>query len=429
MKKIGLKISIVSVVIVFLICEFLIMPSMAIEFGNFGEKQSLFPPTDNRPFPKHTVMTNLQAGHGFAKQSAQGTQADDATDYVKGSQSLKLTSDGIGSAVFTRKINIAPTIDLTGKYIKVWVKVSDVSLLSELWFYVSSDNFAANNYNWKVTDDKSQIKSGVWSSVTLSFGEATVTGAPNRAAINSIQWRIKDTASSAINVNLGGMAAISEPTGGIVTITFDDGWSSQYSEAKKKMDSYDFPGVAYIVPTLIGTANYMTLTQLKEMQDIHGWDISCHTYNHTDLTTLDSSGIDGELRKCKQYLLDNGLHKGADHLSYPNGGWDETNVIPAVKKYFRTGRTIAQFAETIPTADNYRVRVLLVVNTTTTASIQTLVTQAINNKEWLILVFHKIVAAPTVSTEYSIANFGTVIDDINTQGISVKTMSDVIRGE
>ena len=48
------------------------------------------------------------------------------------------------------------------------------------------------------------------------------------------------------------------------------------------------------------------------------------------------------------------------------------------------------------------------------------------NNYWLILLFHKIVASPTVSTEYSITNFGTVVDDIATDGIAVKTISQAI---
>ena len=64
--------------------------------------------------------------------------------------------------------------------------------------------------------------------------------------------------------------------------------------------------------------------------------------------------------------------------------------------------------------------------TPTTTAIATRVTQAINNKEWLILVFHKIVTSPSVETEYSIADFGTIIDNIATQGIAVLPIRQVI---
>ena len=62
----------------------------------------------------------------------------------------------------------------------------------------------------------------------------------------------------------------------------------------------------------------------------------------------------------------------------------------------------------------------------TTTAIANAVDDARTNKYWLILLFHKIVASPSASTEYSIADFATVVDDIATDGIAVKTISQAI---
>lgn len=416
-----------AVFVAYSFAYFLAWGDSQIGIGTAVDRQKLYVTTPPRNFPAHTVLTNLQAGHGWSKQSAQGTQSDDTSDYVKGVQSLSLVTDGIGSAVFTRKSSISPAVDLTGKYIKVWVKVSDTSLVSELWFYASSDNFAANFYTWKISDDISQMKSGVWTVVTLSMGEATVSGAPNRAAINALQFRVKDTASAAVTAKLGGVAAVAEPSACIVSITFDDNRVSQFTEGKKKLDEYGYAATIYAIPSLVGSsASYLTLAQLKELQDKHGWDIASHTYNHVNLTTLNSANVENELILAKAWLLDNGLTKGADHFSYPNGGFDETTIIPIVKKYYRTARTIANYTETMPPADYYRLRVLLVTNTTPLGTLTAATTQCKNNKEWLIPVFHNLVASPSASTEFSIANFGSYVDDLASQGVTVLPISDAI---
>lgn len=388
----------------------------------------LYDPRNNPlQYPAETVITNLQSGHGFVAGGTGGSQTDDTTDFIKGSQSLELVTNGAGAAKFTTNTSFSP-IDLTGKYLKVWIKVDNTDNVAEYWFYAASDAALSNRYTWKIEDDISQMTrdatSAVWVPITLSFSEATITGSPDRSAITAIRWRVTDKNSTAITANWGGMSSLPEPSKGIVSITFDDAWLSQYDEARKKMDEYGFAGTAYVTLDNIGTANYMTLQNLKDLQDKAGWDISAH--HQTDFTTLTATQVEEAILDIKNYLLKNGFSKGANDFAYPNGAYDETTVLPLIKKYFRSARTIADYRETYPPADYHKLRVLLVVNTTTTSSIATAIDNARVNKEWLILVFHKIVTTPTVSTEYSIANFGTVIDDINSDGILVRTVSDVL---
>jgi len=224
------------------------------------------------------------------------------------------------------------------------------------------------------------------------------------------------------------MSSLPEPSKGIVSITFDDGWLSQYTEARKKMDQYGFAGTAYIIPDHIGTSGYMTLQNLKDLQNQAGWDISAH--HQTNFTTLTAIQVEQIILSTKNYLLKNGFSKGANDFAYPNGAYDETTVLPLVRKYFRSARTVTNYAETYPPADYHKLRVLLVTNTTAPSTIAAAVDRARINKEWLILVFHKIVATPTAETEYSITNFEAVIDDIASDGILVRTISDVLnKGE
>src|SRR5262245_45796547 len=62
--------------------------------------------------PVETQITTFQAGHGFKKMNPSGMQLDDSENHVLGQQSLKLTTDGDGLAVFTRIIGISPPLDL-----------------------------------------------------------------------------------------------------------------------------------------------------------------------------------------------------------------------------------------------------------------------------------------------------------------------------
>jgi hypothetical protein len=58
--------------------------------------------------------------------------------------------------------------------------------------------------------------------------------------------------------------------------------------------------------------------------------------------------------------------------------------------------------------------------------LQTDIDNAFANKEWLILMFHRISTPADVTTKYTPTNFNTVIDYLNTKGIPVRTIGDVL---
>lgn len=380
------------------------------------------PDRERIEYPQETVITNFQSGHGFVKTSANGSAADDTSDFVKGIQSLKITTNGSANDIKYGKTSFT-AFSLSSRQISAWIKVDDVSKLRYLWIYLSSDTSYTNRYVLKIDNDISQLKSGVWSKVTISFSESTTTGSPDKSAIVAIQLYAQDNGTGAVNINWGGLSSFPQPPEGICSLTFDDGWLSQYTEAKKKMDQYGYAGTAYVSKLNIDTTNYMTLSQCKEMELLDGWDISGHS--REDLTALSASALTTELSAMKSWLISNGFQRGINHFAYPLGRWNDS-VVAELRKYFTSARTIVNFSETLPPADYYRLRVLYVLDTTTTAAIATAVTDAIDNGEWLILVFHKIVTTTANEIEYSISNFGTVIDNIATQGIKVRTVSDVI---
>lgn len=393
-------------------------------------------PREPWAYPSETMIELFGSSNGFTKQSAAGTQAQDTTFFFRGDQSLKLTTDGDGSAVFTREASISPTIDLTGKYLKVHVAVSDVSKVSELWLYASSDNFSSAFYTWKISQDISQLKDGELICLTLPIHAADrpefdVTGTPDRSAINAIQFRVKDDTTGAISAWIDSISSVDEPSNGTVCITFDDGWGSQYTEARKKMDEYGFPGTAYVIPDLVDTSGYMTRAQLHLLQD-RGWDISGHYGTTFENLANSEQALESALFNVKNWLASNGFYRGIHEFSYANGYYDSDKILSAVRRYFRSARTIANHPETSPPADPYRLRVLQVLSTTTTTAVQEAVQAARESKSVLFLVYHLIVSTlsgPT--TERTIANFGTDMDNLNTQvasGLQVKSVSGFLNG-
>lgn len=112
------------------------------QFGNMftGQQKQFFQsmnrqiyqPTIGTPYTtKQNLLTDFQAGHGFIKQSGTGTQSDDTTTSVNGTQSLKLVTAGTSSACFTKK-TISST-NLTGQNIAIWLKTDKPLNITELF--------------------------------------------------------------------------------------------------------------------------------------------------------------------------------------------------------------------------------------------------------------------------------------------------------
>jgi peptidoglycan/xylan/chitin deacetylase (PgdA/CDA1 family) len=123
----------------------------------------------------------------------------------------------------------------------------------------------------------------------------------------------------------------------VVILTFDDGYKSQYSNAKPILDKYGFKATFSIVCNYVGRDNRMTWEEIKSLQQ-EGHDIASHTMNHYDLSKLPPQEIEYEVSQSKQCLLDQGINPKS--FTYPfNGGSDEPSVISTVANYYDLART------------------------------------------------------------------------------------------
>ena len=387
-----------------------------------------------------SMVTTFASGHGYTTNGAgvASSNLNDTNDYALGSQSVSITTAANNQAAQIRKL-AGSSLDLTGKSVAVWLKVDDITHLQSIDLYIGSSSLA-NFYRFRLqtqgTASTYYINSGEWVRLVVNWGDLTQTsGAPVRTALTDWQISVKDDGLGAVTYHVGGISSVAEPStkwaNGVVSLVFDDGWLSQFNEARKKMDTYGFPGTAYIIRDLIdNNVNNMTMAQLKQLQEQSGWQIAAHAdtvaSHNTRYVNLTQNQTEAEFRNLKAWLRQNGFG-GGDDFAYPGGDFNPA-VLAAARKYFRSARTIIDVThETIPVPNLLRLRAHTTISTDTTAAIQTLIDNAFANKHWLILLFHEIVTSPGSSTQYSIANFGTIIDYLNTKGIPVATVADVLK--
>jgi hypothetical protein len=391
-------------------------------------------------------VTQFQSGHGFTKASGTGQQADDTSDFIAGTQSLSITTLGDSSAYITQKASISPTINMTGKQLRVKFKVVGIANVADCSLYLSSDNGATNNFDQRIVNISNALtqpymQDGEWVTYTINWLEWTVVGSPDRTAINFLKLRVQDNGLGPVTVHFQEIALELEPAAAVCTITFDDGYASTSTIAAPYMSQAGVRASAMIIRDLIGSSGtYMTLAQVKNLQDAYGWDVGAHSdtvaVHNASGTGSPPSGVSdavllADQQAIKNWLLTNGFRRH-DYYAWPHGYFTPSqmsaarNLFSAIRGVCgdRGGQIGPQ--ETYPPGDPYRLRSWLIAATNSVANVQAALTAAIANKSWLHLTFHQIVpSGATGGTQLNTAIFQGMIDAIVASGITVKTVAEV----
>jgi len=340
----------------------------------------------------------------------------------------RIVTDGQGGSTFVANVRpYKPRIDATGRFVKVRIKIDDVTKLAGTEFRLSSDRFSKDYFafSFPIYDDAdfNVVRDGVWTTLTFSFGGARVEGDPDRSAIDSIGWYVADKGNGTpITAWWGGLSLVDEPAEGVVSITFDDGYDDNLVAAEI-MAKHGMAGTAYVIPSAVGQQGYLNHHQLVDMQLRYGWDVAAH--HATPFTELRPDELENVILGVQQFLMENDFTNGAGHLAYPLGKQNTALVRPLVRKHFATARVAAQGPETLPPADPHLLRVLNVTNDTTPEEVKAAAERARDHREWLILMLHYLVDEPSHSLEYRTADFERMVAGIAETGVKVMPLTRV----
>lgn len=372
-------------------------------------------------------VERLTRGKAFAPRWPGGTieRGDDS-----GMSWMRSLTDGKGGATFFTNVQpYVPAIDFRRKFVKVWVKVDDVSRLAGLELRLSSDRFKSSYFAFRIMlfddPDFNVLRSGSWTPLTFGFGNARVEGNPDRSRIDSIGWYVADRGNEQpVTTWWGGLSLVDEPLQGVVSFTFDDGYD-EHLLAAQIMAEAGFAGTAYVIPEAVGRDGYMSLHDLVDLKDSYGWDVAAH--HQTPFTEFTSEQLENTILGVKRFLVENEFEGGAGHLAYPLGKQDLDVVRPLVRKHFTTARVAGGGPETLPPADPHLLRVVNVTNTTTPEEVGAAARAAMRNRQWLILMLHYLVEQPKTALDYSVEDFRKLVAEVKKSGVRVMPMARVWR--
>jgi len=209
---------------------------------------------------------------------------------------------------------------------------------------------------------------------------------------------------------------------GMVSFTFDDSWLSQYTNAFPLLQAAGIKGTFYITTQPLQELwdGFMIPSQVKDIFK-SGHEIGGHTVTHADLTTLNQSGINREIKNSKTYI-ERLIGSTITTLAYPYGAYNATVRTLTKNAGYTTGRATDEGLN-VKTTDKYALKSECPVNTTPFSQIKQAIDDAKQNKQWYILCLHEV---NDTGDEYSItpARLKEIIDYVKTSNIKIVTVKE-----
>ena len=391
-----------------------------------------------------SIITQAQSGHGWLGSS--GFVANDTVDFVLGTQSMKIPTNGAGGTFKMEKTGLS--VDTTGQQIRLRMKIENLAHLFTTQFLAGNDTGYAACFTWilaAATVGSEVITEGDWVTYTLPFSSATVTGSPTRSGIVAMKMTVRDDNTGAVVTgHLQSVEMVAEPTAtfasGLVSICFDDTWDTQWTLAKPILDAAGLRASFYTIQDLIGATSRLTLAQLLTMQD-QGHEITAHaattTAHNATWTGETAAALGADISAQLVALRQLGL-RGAG-TAYPSGNYgltsDGQSTMPYARRFSYARTVCRRTHETWPPAEPFRLRAQSTISTFAggydPSLIYTDTTGDIDKAKaahaWLILSFHKLTAsAPAASNECTTASFQAIVNKIVSAGMTCLPIGDAL---
>lgn len=400
-----------------------------------------------RGFPSRrgaVVVTHFQTGHGATLLNGTGTYTANATDdFTLGTQSAKLVTAGTSTWSRVGK-NGFTAVDGTGKALRVWLKTLNSANAGTITVYAGT-GAGASFYAWDITQtawnsaSQYHLPDGVWSCFTLSFAHAAVTGTPTLTALTDFSFAVTDNGVAA-TVWCNGFDLFTESTkypNGVVTLCFDDVFVGQWTNGKPLLDAAGYQATLFPIVDLVGSSgSYLTLANIKAMQDQYGWEIAPHAYtnaNHTNFGSMTSAQIQADIVSSVGWMATNGLRYQGSY-AYPLG-YFSSGQMDIVSPYVSGARTIQNRhnSNTLPVAHHPRLWSVSGVGgsggyaVTNLTNASGLLDQVKTAKSWVILTMHDVSTGASGSVnQISVADLTTLVAGIQSRSMAVATMGEVL---
>jgi peptidoglycan/xylan/chitin deacetylase (PgdA/CDA1 family) len=279
----------------------------------------------------------------------------------------------------------------------------------------------SSTLTWSSTNATSCTASGAWSGAKAISGTQSVT--PSATATYSITCTGASGTTPAgrsvtVTVNAAPSGGFSE---GMISFTFDDSWTSQYTNVVPVLQTAGFKGTFYLTTQPIQEAwdTFMTPNQVKDIAG-KGHEIAGHTVTHADLTTLSQTQVNNEIKNSKTYLQ-NLTGKAVTSFAYPYGALNTTVKSLLQQAGYTSARGIEYDTRNTASTDKYNLKSMCIETSNTLEEIKAQIDAAKAQKQWFVLCIHEVKSGGDQWT-MTPAKFQEIVNYVKQTGIKVVTV-------
>lgn len=363
-------------------------------------------------------VTNYDADGYFSV----GTVTYSSTNVDFGLRSAQIVTAG-GGEQHAIGATAAAAFDLTGRIFRLNVKVDVPTKLHHIQLESSGDAWTTHLAIPAYGSVNTSIPANVWTLIDFDPLDAVLTGVPDQASQDQVVLYVYDDVTAVpVTVTFGSLFIASKSDGtaftnGVVSLTFDDTYATQWTVGRPRMDLYGFRGTLFPILDAIGSG--LTQAQIDALVT-HGWEVGAHASTaaaHTlGMVAMTSAQRLAELSALQTYQRAHGY--SSNSFAWPLGIQDAASVVD-VSGFYSVGRgnNGVQPQHIAAGRSPYNVNSINVDSLSTSAC-----TSFLDNVKarawWGCLTFHDL-TDPT--------KFNAIIDYVATLGIPVRTMGEVVQ--
>lgn len=355
----------------------------------------------------------------FADSTLNGRWLDyfDEGDSVRIEQGVKVTTRKANERAGAYLKTGLWTWDMANTSMSFRIKVSDWKNVSILTLMVGNGLKFERSAIVDIRRRFINPPSNEWIEVNIPFSAWTSNNV-DWAKVDSFLVTVADSGDARVTVQIANIKYRKQsPKSGAISLTFDDG-EIDTMKAASVLAKYRIPATAFIDPSVIGTDKFVTKEDVKSLIDA-GWDIGGHRIGNLNL--LNDAELSKHVSDVADYLETLGAH-GQNLYALPNGFRNEKTINVLAEK-FRFIFNIDGMNNDANVIIRKNINRQSIDKHTSLALAKSWV-DAAKNGEWVIINFHTFSDTWEKEEDWSIADFTSLIEYINSQNIPILTVSE-----
>jgi peptidoglycan/xylan/chitin deacetylase (PgdA/CDA1 family) len=208
----------------------------------------------------------------------------------------------------------------------------------------------------------------------------------------------------------------------IISITFDDGYISEYNSAIE-LEEYGWRGVIYFPSGLAGgyfeNIPIMTWAQVSALQN-RGHEIGGHTLTHAKASNLTKEDWESELKQGKDLLEQHNIT--VESFAYP---YNDINYTEITKKYYPIQRNVNGGINLLDINNITGLNGLALTHNNYEELLPIYLEDLKLNGGWLVLAIHDVGDNPRPDIDLSPEDLTSILEQIKQSKVPVKTIAEV----